>query len=124
MNQVQGFEAEGNEHSWYMLITSAFILNASPEAEAWTLHPWVHGTNNNLSAGHQLRGVRSGPSHYLNDNCFNQASSHSTCRRRCCCQHRNSSPVTRPPPCCNVCAVEVCLRRHDQPLNLEADRLI
>lgn len=52
-----GFEAQGNEFSYFMLITAAFMLNATACAEQWTIHPWVHLTCNNLSDADQLRGV-------------------------------------------------------------------
>jgi hypothetical protein len=52
-----GFEAQGNEFSYFMLITAAFMLNATACAEQWTVHPWVHLTCNNLSDADQLRGV-------------------------------------------------------------------
>ena len=52
-----GFEAQGNEFSYFMLITAAFVLNATACAEQWTIHPWLHLTCNNLTDGDQLRGV-------------------------------------------------------------------
>lgn len=54
---IQGFEAEGCEHSWFMLISSAFMLNGADAAHQFTVHPWVHSVNNQPSAAAQLRGV-------------------------------------------------------------------
>eukprot|EP00878_Enallax_costatus_P031497 GHUV01034445.1.p1 GENE.GHUV01034445.1~~GHUV01034445.1.p1 ORF type:complete len:306 (+),score=71.38 GHUV01034445.1:288-1205(+) len=52
-----GFEAQGNEFSYFMLLTAAFMLNNTSCAEQWTIHPWVHITCNNVSNEDQLRGV-------------------------------------------------------------------
>jgi carnosine N-methyltransferase len=52
-----GFETVGNEHSYYMLIASAFILNEISRAEQWTLSPWVHSCNNHVIDADQLRPV-------------------------------------------------------------------
>lgn len=52
-----GFEAQGNEFSYFMLLTAAFMLNSSAVAEQWTVHPWVHITANNVADADQLRGV-------------------------------------------------------------------
>lgn len=52
-----GFEAQGNEFSYFMLITAAFMLNATACVEQWTVHPWLHLTCNNLTDADQLRGV-------------------------------------------------------------------
>ncbi|KAL4523268.1 hypothetical protein Ndes2437B_g00396 [Nannochloris sp. 'desiccata'] len=52
-----GFETIGNEHSYYMLIASAFVLNDISRAEQWTIAPWVHSNNNHLTDADQLRPV-------------------------------------------------------------------
>lgn len=52
-----GFEAQGNEFSYFMLLTAAFLLNSTGAAEQWTVHPWVHLTCNNVTNEDQLRGV-------------------------------------------------------------------
>ena len=52
-----GFEAQGNEFSYFMLLTAAFILNSTAVEEQWTIHPWVHLTCNNVTDVDQLRGV-------------------------------------------------------------------
>lgn len=52
-----GFDTTGNEHSYYMLIASAFILNDISRAEQWTIAPWVHSNSNHLTDADQLRPV-------------------------------------------------------------------
>jgi carnosine N-methyltransferase len=52
-----GFETQGNEFSYFMLLTAAFMLNSTVCAEQWTVHPWLHMTCNNQSDADQLRGV-------------------------------------------------------------------
>ncbi|KAL7721693.1 carnosine N-methyltransferase [Entamoeba marina] len=42
------FESEGNEISYYMLLTSAFILDYVKEPKAYSIFPWVTDTNNVL----------------------------------------------------------------------------
>ena len=54
---AKGFEVQGNEFSYFMLLASSFVLNRSPEAECWTIFPWVHSNLNTLSDRDQLRGV-------------------------------------------------------------------
>jgi len=54
----QGFEVQGNEFSYYMLLTSSFILNNTERAEQWTVFPWMHSNCNQKSIADQLRGVR------------------------------------------------------------------
>lgn len=53
----QGFEVQGNEFSYYMLLTSSFILNNTGRAEQWTVFPWMHSNCNQKSIADQLRGV-------------------------------------------------------------------
>ena len=53
----QGFEVQGNEFSYYMLLTSSFILNNTERAEQWTVFPWMHSNCNQKSIADQLRGV-------------------------------------------------------------------
>ncbi len=52
-----GFEAQGNEFSYYMLSAASFMLNCSAVPEQWTLHPWLHMTCNVVADEDQLRGV-------------------------------------------------------------------
>lgn len=52
-----GFEVQGNEFSYYMLLTSSFILNNTQRAQQWTVFPWMHNNCNQKSIADQLRGV-------------------------------------------------------------------
>ena len=54
---TRGYETEGNEFSYFMLLTSSFVLNHAERAEQFVLHPWVTGNNNHLSDDDQLRAV-------------------------------------------------------------------
>jgi len=57
-----GFQSEGCEFSWYMILTSRFILNntADPESDlaAYRIHPFLHETSNLLSWQDALKEVR------------------------------------------------------------------
>lgn len=55
----QGYATEGNEHSWFMLISSAFVLNSAEWPGQFVVHPWVASVNNQPTTAAQLRGVRS-----------------------------------------------------------------
>lgn len=52
-----GFQAEGNEHSWYMLVASNFLLNCTSRREQLTVHPWSANSNNQRSLDMQFRAV-------------------------------------------------------------------
>jgi len=52
---------QGNEFSYYMLLTAAFVLNETERVGQWVLHPWLHSACNQLSDADQLRPVRSRP---------------------------------------------------------------
>lgn len=49
---------QGNEFSYYMLLTSAFVLNHMAVRNEWTIYPWVHSNCNQLCDADQLRPVR------------------------------------------------------------------
>ena len=49
---------QGNEFSYYMLLTSAFLLNHTSDTEQWTVYPWALSSCNQLSDADQLRPVR------------------------------------------------------------------
>lgn len=53
----RGFEAEGNEYSYYMLLTSSFILNHCVREGQFSIHPWIHSNNNHTSDANQMRAV-------------------------------------------------------------------
>ncbi|PRW58988.1 UPF0586 C9orf41 [Chlorella sorokiniana] len=52
-----GFQAQGNEFSYFMLLASAYLLNGIERPEQWTIHPWCHQSCNQPSVADQLRGV-------------------------------------------------------------------
>ena len=54
---LNGFETVGNEFSYYMLITSSYILNESSRSGQWTLFPWVLQTSNQVKDSDQLRSI-------------------------------------------------------------------
>ena len=58
VSRAQGFEAQGNEFSYYMLIASAFVLNGMDTPRQWTVFPWAHSSCNQPSDADQLRPVR------------------------------------------------------------------
>mmetsp|Transcript_3455 Transcript_3455/g.12145 ORF Transcript_3455/g.12145 Transcript_3455/m.12145 type:complete len:480 (-) Transcript_3455:851-2290(-) len=53
-----GFDAQGNEFSYFMLLASSFILNTPQEAECFRLYPWVHTLSNTVATDDTLRPVR------------------------------------------------------------------
>lgn len=54
----RGYECEGNEFSYFMLIASNFVLNCCAEENMYTLYPWVHHNVNNLRRSDQVTAVR------------------------------------------------------------------
>ncbi|XP_049882788.1 carnosine N-methyltransferase [Pectinophora gossypiella] len=54
---ARGFTCQGNEFSLFMLFASNFVLNRCPEANKYTVHPWLHQYVNNLTCDHQLQSV-------------------------------------------------------------------
>lgn len=53
-----GYEAQGNEFSYFMLIASNFILNRCKEAYQFTIYPWIQQSANHYSNESQLRPVK------------------------------------------------------------------
>ena len=53
-----GFSSQGNEFSFFMLIVSSFILNNTQRAEEFTIHPYVRGSLNLLSAADRPRAIK------------------------------------------------------------------
>jgi hypothetical protein len=49
--------ALGNEYSYYMLLTSSYILNHAQRAGDFVIHPWMHNNSNHLSDADQLRAT-------------------------------------------------------------------
>ncbi|TIA87064.1 hypothetical protein E3P99_03425 [Wallemia hederae] len=52
-----GFSSQGNEFSYFMLLSSFFILNRTTERNQHTLFPFAHTSSNHPSAASQLRCV-------------------------------------------------------------------
>lgn len=52
-----GYDAQGNEHSYYMLLTSSFVLNHTQRRHQWRIHPWAHQSCNVARDSDQLRCV-------------------------------------------------------------------
>lgn len=52
-----GMHAQGNEFSYHMLLTSAFVLNEMQQPGLFTIYPWLHSNCNQISTEHQLRPV-------------------------------------------------------------------
>ena len=48
---------QGNDFSYYMLLTSDYILNACDRAEQWTVFPYMHSNCNHVQDADQLRQV-------------------------------------------------------------------
>ncbi|CAG9460026.1 unnamed protein product [Pedinophyceae sp. YPF-701] len=55
---ARGFEAQGNEFSYMMLLAASFTLNQTETAEQFSIYPFVTCPLNNLNDGDQLRPVR------------------------------------------------------------------
>ena len=45
----RGYESQGNEFSYYMLLASSYVLNGTDAAEPTSIYPWVHSTSNNVT---------------------------------------------------------------------------
>lgn len=54
----RGFVVEGNEFSYYMLFTSAFVMNYAERKDQWEIFPYLLNSCNNRTHGDQLRRVR------------------------------------------------------------------
>ena len=53
----RGYDAQGNEFSYYMLLFSSFMLNATREVGELGVCPWMHGRSNHR-AGRTTCGER------------------------------------------------------------------
>lgn len=53
----EGYHCEGNEFSFFMLITSNFILNRCDISNQHKLYPFVHQYVNNLNRGDQTKSI-------------------------------------------------------------------
>ena len=46
---VAGYDAQGNEFSYYMMLASNFVLNSTSDLLQRAIYPWVHQSSNNVS---------------------------------------------------------------------------
>ena len=53
-----GYDAVGNEFSYYMLLCSYVILNETQRVEEYTIYPYIHDSRNVMKADDQTREVR------------------------------------------------------------------
>lgn len=53
----RGFDVSGNEHSYFMLLTTAYLLNGMVTQDQWTIYPWVLQSSNMKSLKDQLRPI-------------------------------------------------------------------
>ena len=53
----RGFQVEGNEFSYYMLFTSAFMMNYATKKDQWRIYPWSLTSCNNIKDEDQQRPV-------------------------------------------------------------------
>lgn len=51
------FDVSGNEHSFFMLLTTAYILNGTVTKDQWTIYPWVLQSSNFWSLENQLQPI-------------------------------------------------------------------
>ncbi|KZO94744.1 N2227-domain-containing protein [Calocera viscosa TUFC12733] len=54
----RGFSCQGNEFSYFMLLSSFFILNRTTETNQWSIYPHVHSFSNLKSSSSLLQPVR------------------------------------------------------------------
>ena len=53
-----GYNAEGNEFSYFMLLSSNFILNSMLKKEELSIYPFIHNLSNSLSNSSALREIK------------------------------------------------------------------
>jgi len=54
---LRGFDAQGNEFSFAMLLGSSWALNGCATADEQTIHPWCSSGSNHARSGDMARGV-------------------------------------------------------------------
>ncbi len=54
---ARGYAAQGNDASYFMLFTSAFIMNKVTKPESMRVYPWIHDSNNHFRPADMLRPV-------------------------------------------------------------------
>ncbi len=53
-----GYACQGNEFSLFMLFASSFVLNCTPAAESFVIHPWIDNPSNHFRLVDMCRMVR------------------------------------------------------------------
>ena len=54
---VMGYDTQGNEFSYFMLLMGDFIMNKCQSAECHTVYPWLGSSNNFMSREEEFVGV-------------------------------------------------------------------
>ena len=54
---VAGYDTQGNEFSYFMLLMGDHIMNRSAGKECFRVHPWLGGANNVMSRDDEFEGV-------------------------------------------------------------------
>lgn len=54
----RGYDCQGNEFSYFMLLTSHFILNKCSAVNEYTIYPWVHQYTNNVTCETQTQAIQ------------------------------------------------------------------
>ncbi|KAL2314988.1 Carnosine N-methyltransferase [Schizosaccharomyces pombe] len=65
---VEGFACQGNEFSYFMLLTSHFILNCVKQENQFLVYPYIHSFSNHVMRDDQVRSLNipdAVPSQYL-----------------------------------------------------------
>ncbi|XP_054279680.1 carnosine N-methyltransferase [Macrosteles quadrilineatus] len=53
----RGYTCQGNEFSLFMLFASNFVLNRCNGVNLYSVYPWIHQVENNMTADHQMQQV-------------------------------------------------------------------
>ena len=53
----QGYQVQGNEFSFYMLLASDWVLNKNNCGQEWEIYPWIHSFSNMKSMKDIVNGV-------------------------------------------------------------------
>ena len=53
-----GYRSQGNEFSYFMLLTSDFILNKIEQAQQFSLHPFIHDFSNVLKIEEVFKEIK------------------------------------------------------------------
>ncbi|EPX72433.1 methyltransferase N2227 family protein [Schizosaccharomyces octosporus yFS286] len=70
---AQGFSCQGNEFSYFMLLTSHYMLNCVSTVNEFTIHPYIHSFSNHVTRDNQAAEVAIPdvvPAEYLNQGAF------------------------------------------------------